>query len=160
MWNLIRWVSPRTIKETFVPPRDYRYPFLGAATDGPARRQPLKRPLLVAGTVVLVAASVATAARIRGTAGPDRLQTVNGKRDLVSCGRGYDLATVDGFDKVGRDCEVVTRRSSQDPYRGGPTAARDRGRAGLVAFGKTVVAVFQVGGTSTAARATSASPRA
>jgi 1-pyrroline-5-carboxylate dehydrogenase len=28
MWNLIRWVSPRTIKETFVPPRDYRYPFL------------------------------------------------------------------------------------------------------------------------------------
>ena len=26
--NLYRWVSPRTIKETFVPPRDYRYPFL------------------------------------------------------------------------------------------------------------------------------------
>ncbi len=29
MWNLIRWVQPRTIKETFVPVRDYRYPFLG-----------------------------------------------------------------------------------------------------------------------------------
>jgi 1-pyrroline-5-carboxylate dehydrogenase len=29
MWNLIRWVSPRTIKETFVPPKDYRYPFMG-----------------------------------------------------------------------------------------------------------------------------------
>ncbi len=28
MWNLIRWVSPRTLKETFVPPTDYRYPFL------------------------------------------------------------------------------------------------------------------------------------
>jgi 1-pyrroline-5-carboxylate dehydrogenase len=28
MWNLIRWVSPRTIKETFVSPRDYRYPFM------------------------------------------------------------------------------------------------------------------------------------
>jgi 1-pyrroline-5-carboxylate dehydrogenase len=27
--NLYRWVSPRTIKETFVPPSDYRYPFLG-----------------------------------------------------------------------------------------------------------------------------------
>lgn len=27
--NLIRWVSPRTIKETFSPPTDYRYPFLG-----------------------------------------------------------------------------------------------------------------------------------
>jgi 1-pyrroline-5-carboxylate dehydrogenase len=29
MWNLIRWVSPRTVKETFVPPTDYRYPYLG-----------------------------------------------------------------------------------------------------------------------------------
>ena len=28
MWNLIRWVSPRTIKETFIPPTDYRYPFM------------------------------------------------------------------------------------------------------------------------------------
>jgi 1-pyrroline-5-carboxylate dehydrogenase len=27
--NLLRWVSPRTIKETFVPATDYRYPFLG-----------------------------------------------------------------------------------------------------------------------------------
>ncbi|MGH3126530.1 MAG: aldehyde dehydrogenase family protein, partial [Gaiellaceae bacterium] len=34
MWNLIRWVSPRTVKETFVPPIDYRYPFLAADTDG------------------------------------------------------------------------------------------------------------------------------
>jgi 1-pyrroline-5-carboxylate dehydrogenase len=33
MWNLIRWVSPRVIKETFVPPRDYRYPFLGPERD-------------------------------------------------------------------------------------------------------------------------------
>ena len=37
MWNLIRWVSPRTIKETFVPPKDYRYPYMasdGASSDG------------------------------------------------------------------------------------------------------------------------------
>jgi len=26
--NLLRWVSPRTIKENFLPPEDYRYPFL------------------------------------------------------------------------------------------------------------------------------------
>lgn len=26
--NLIRWVSPRTIKETFIPPTDYKYPFM------------------------------------------------------------------------------------------------------------------------------------
>jgi 1-pyrroline-5-carboxylate dehydrogenase len=28
--NLLRWVSPRTIKETFVPPTDWRYPYLGS----------------------------------------------------------------------------------------------------------------------------------
>ncbi|WP_299396231.1 L-glutamate gamma-semialdehyde dehydrogenase [uncultured Gelidibacter sp.] len=27
--NLLRWVSPRMVKETFVTPTDYRYPFLG-----------------------------------------------------------------------------------------------------------------------------------
>jgi 1-pyrroline-5-carboxylate dehydrogenase len=34
MWNLIRWVSPRTVKETFVPATDYRYPFLAPDGDG------------------------------------------------------------------------------------------------------------------------------
>jgi 1-pyrroline-5-carboxylate dehydrogenase len=34
MWNLIRWVSPRTIKETFLPPTDYRYPFMAPDGDG------------------------------------------------------------------------------------------------------------------------------
>ena len=28
--NLYRWLSPRVIKESFVPPKDYRYPFLAA----------------------------------------------------------------------------------------------------------------------------------
>jgi len=28
MINLLRWVSPRTIKENFIPPKDYRYPFM------------------------------------------------------------------------------------------------------------------------------------
>ena len=26
--NLLRWISPRTIKETFMPPTDFRYPFM------------------------------------------------------------------------------------------------------------------------------------
>jgi 1-pyrroline-5-carboxylate dehydrogenase len=26
--NLERWVSPRAIKETFLPPRDFRYPYM------------------------------------------------------------------------------------------------------------------------------------
>jgi 1-pyrroline-5-carboxylate dehydrogenase len=33
MWNLIRWVSPRSIKETFIPARDYRYPFMDDGGD-------------------------------------------------------------------------------------------------------------------------------
>jgi 1-pyrroline-5-carboxylate dehydrogenase len=27
--NLVRWISPRTIKETFSPPREWKYPFMG-----------------------------------------------------------------------------------------------------------------------------------
>jgi 1-pyrroline-5-carboxylate dehydrogenase len=34
MWNLIRWASPRVIKETFVPPTDYRYPFMAPDRTG------------------------------------------------------------------------------------------------------------------------------
>ncbi|HSI98483.1 MAG TPA: L-glutamate gamma-semialdehyde dehydrogenase [Gaiellaceae bacterium] len=34
MWNLVRWVSLRTVKETFVAPTDYRYPFLAPDGDG------------------------------------------------------------------------------------------------------------------------------
>jgi len=33
-WNLLRWLSPRTVKETFVPPTDWRYPHLGLAEGG------------------------------------------------------------------------------------------------------------------------------
>ena len=29
MANLLRWTSQRAIKETFVPPKDFRYPFMG-----------------------------------------------------------------------------------------------------------------------------------
>ncbi len=29
LWNLIRWTSPRAIKETFVPPKSFAYPFMG-----------------------------------------------------------------------------------------------------------------------------------
>ncbi len=29
LWNLIRWTSPRAVKETFVPPKHFGYPFLG-----------------------------------------------------------------------------------------------------------------------------------
>jgi 1-pyrroline-5-carboxylate dehydrogenase len=46
MWNLIRWVSPRTIKETFVPPTEYRYPFMApdVAHDGSGTTGARDRP--------------------------------------------------------------------------------------------------------------------
>jgi len=28
MWNLIRWPSPRAIKENFLPPTTFRYPHM------------------------------------------------------------------------------------------------------------------------------------
>jgi 1-pyrroline-5-carboxylate dehydrogenase len=34
MWNLIRWASPRAIKEQFVPARDYRYPYMADERGG------------------------------------------------------------------------------------------------------------------------------
>lgn len=41
--NLLRWVSPRTIKETFVPPVDYRYPFLAEDnSNGSLQKEPAK----------------------------------------------------------------------------------------------------------------------
>src|SRR5213078_164909 len=44
LWNLIRWVSPRSIKETFVPPKSYRYPFLDAEQDSSDGSGPPDRP--------------------------------------------------------------------------------------------------------------------
>ncbi|WP_291723432.1 L-glutamate gamma-semialdehyde dehydrogenase [Bernardetia sp.] len=45
--NLLRWVSPRTIKETFNPPTDYKYPFLELepkkATNGQAKKEKKKK---------------------------------------------------------------------------------------------------------------------
>ena len=70
---------------------------------------------------------------------------MNGKRDVVSCGRGYDLATVDSLDRVAGDCEVVTREASRDPYENGGSQHETEVEPDSAAFGKTVVAVFQVG---------------
>ncbi len=47
MYNLLRWVSPRTIKETFVPATDYRYPFLSEESqNGSAVKEKEKEKIL------------------------------------------------------------------------------------------------------------------
>jgi hypothetical protein len=95
--------------------------------------------------ILLSLASAAGAARIRGTDHADRLQTVNRVRDVVSCGRGRDLATVDLLDRVAPDCEVVTREISRDPYRNPASRHETEVEPDSFAVGSTVVAVFQVG---------------
>jgi BNR repeat-like domain len=82
---------------------------------------------------------------VQGTSGPDRIQTVNGVRDVVSCGRGRDLATIDLFDRITGGCEVVTREISRDPYRGRESQHETEVEPDTAAHGSTVVAVFQSG---------------
>jgi hypothetical protein len=95
---------------------------------------------------VLVAGSpVAWAAQVRGTPGPDRIQTVNRARDFVACGDGRDLATVDLLDRVRGDCELVTREISRDPYRNTESEHETEVEPDTAANGSAVVAVFQVG---------------
>ena len=44
-----------------------------------------------------------------GGTGNDRIDAVNGKRDKVRCGRGFDRAVIDRKDRVS-NCERVTRK--------------------------------------------------
>jgi hypothetical protein len=93
----------------------------------------------------LTTAAGAGAARIHGTRHHDFIQSVNGRRDVVSCGRGRDVATVDAKDRVKRDCEVVTREISQDPFRSSTSQHATEVEPDTASWGSTVVAVFQVG---------------
>jgi Ca2+-binding RTX toxin-like protein len=47
---------------------------------------------------------------IEAGAGNDRIDAVNGARDVVDCGRGHDAVVADRTDRVARNCERVTRR--------------------------------------------------
>jgi hypothetical protein len=47
---------------------------------------------------------------IRARGGADSIRATNGKRDVISCGSGRDRVVADRRDRVGRDCERVTRR--------------------------------------------------
>ena len=52
---------------------------------------------------------------------------------------------MDGLDRVGLDCEVVTRQASRDPYANGESQHETEVEPDSASFGKTVVALFQVG---------------
>ena len=111
----------------------------------PAHRAVLAKRLTLVVVAALVAASGASAATIRGTKRGDRIQAVNGVRDRISCGRGSDVVTADPVDAVAADCEVVSRRVSNDPYRNPESQHQTEVEPDNAAAGSTVVNVFQVG---------------
>ena len=84
--------------------------------------------------------------RIFGGSGNDSI-SVNGDaaRDTVSCGTGHDVVDGDPGDSVARDCEVVSRQLSTDTLVGGGGQHATEVEPDSFAFGRTIVAVFQVG---------------
>jgi hypothetical protein len=105
----------------------------------------MRLAVVVAAFAVVSSAAGASAATIRGTKRADRIQAVDGVRDRVLCGKGSDVVTADPVDVVASDCEVVSRRVSNDPYRNPESQHQTEVEPDNAAAGSTVVDVFQVG---------------
>jgi RTX calcium-binding nonapeptide repeat (4 copies) len=69
----------------------------------------------------------------------------DGARDVVRCGAGLDVVNADLVDAVARDCEVVGRRLSRDPYTTADAQHETQVEPDSFTFGRTTVATFQVG---------------
>ena len=79
-------------------------------------------------------------------AGDDLVATsYDGARDVVRCGAGLDVVNADLLDAVARDCEVVGRRLSRDPYTTADAQHETQVEPDSFTFGPTTVATFQVG---------------
>ena len=81
--------------------------------------------------------------RIAAFGGNDRIDVAGGGLDRVSCGRGTDLVAADATDRLS-GCEVVSRRISSDPYRGGGAQHATQAEPDSFSWGTRVVATFQV----------------
>ncbi len=86
----------------------------------------------------------AKAERLRGTTTADLIDAVGGGRDTVICRAGRDVVTADQSDRIGSDCEVVSRRISTDLLNG-PGQHQTQVEPSVAASGSTLVAAFQVG---------------
>ncbi len=69
----------------------------------------------------------------------------DGAPDSVRCGSGLDVVNADPTDTVARDCELVGRRLSRDPYRDSVAQHETEVEPDSFTFGRTTVATFQVG---------------
>jgi hypothetical protein len=69
----------------------------------------------------------------------------DGARDVVRCGAGVDVVNADLTDRVARDCELVGRRISRDPYTTTDAQHETEVEPDSFTVGRTTVATFQVG---------------
>ena len=69
----------------------------------------------------------------------------DGARDSARCGTGTDVVNADLLDAVARDCELVGRRLSRDPYTNPDSQHETEVEPDSFTFGPTTVATFQVG---------------
>ena len=84
--------------------------------------------------------------RVEAGPGDDRVAVeYDGSRDTVRCGSGTDTVTADLTDAVARDCEVVGRRLSRDPYTGPEAQHESEVEPDSLTVGRTTVSTFQVG---------------
>jgi hypothetical protein len=84
--------------------------------------------------------------RAEAGSGADRVAVeYDGSRDIVRCGAGSDTVTADLSDSVARDCEIVGRRLSRDPYTGPEAQHESEVEPDSLTVGRTTVSTFQVG---------------
>ena len=78
--------------------------------------------------------------------GDDRVVAqYDGARDVVRCGAGFDLVNTDLADSVARDCELVGRRLSRDPYTNPESQHETQVEPDSFTVGPRTVATYQVG---------------
>jgi hypothetical protein len=83
--------------------------------------------------------------RSNGGAGRDRVAAESDDSiDRISCGSGADVVTADLDDDVAADCELVSRRLSDDPYTTSTSRHKNAVEPDSFTFGHTTVAAYQV----------------
>jgi hypothetical protein len=84
--------------------------------------------------------------RAEAGSGDDRVAVeYDGSRDTVRCGAGTDTVTADLNDDVARDCEIVGRRLSRDPFTGPEAQHESEVEPDSLTVGRTTISTFQVG---------------
>jgi hypothetical protein len=93
--------------------------------------------------------------RIVGRGGNDRIAAeYDAGIDRISCGSGRDVVSADARDRVGSDCEVVSRRIHRDRHANSESQHESEVEPDSQTVGQTTVAVFQVGRNRTGGAAT------